>query len=728
MNISIIIFSLTLILVAESYLSAETSVWLGEISSIATKSSKKTGASPGSVSVVLDTDIEARGVQTADQALNTTPGVFNRRGKGFMDTSSALTLRGIPGQKRTLILFDGMPMNDAYTGAVSFGGMQTEDIERVEVARGPFSGLYGGNAMGGVVNFISRRPNKREMIVKTGYGGALDSSISMESMTKSYISYGDKIGEKIRFLGSFGYKRTEGYPSGLNVQSTLPTGLTGWSETTSNKGLTRYIVGNKGNNGWQENNTAIKSWYDISDSEKLKFSFSRTGYDYFYGAPETYLKDGSSAPVWTYGTVKESSFLSGPGGRLQNSFSVGYEKELSNAGIKASVGVIDIVKSWYISPGYTAATTRFGGPGKIAETPAFSYTSQLQATFPDFSDIHFLTGGVSHRFSKATTREKTLSNWKDENSAGALTYKSSGKNSDLGLYLQDEIKLHSSFTVYLSARMDWWKTYDGLAEQPGVAGYPIKYGTRSDSAFSPKGALVYKPLKKTTLRASSGKSFRSPTVYELHRTWNYYSTVYEANPDLKPETVISWDLGIDQNMWFGAKISAVYFENNMKNLIYRQTITPTLKRYVNAGKAFGKGWEFEAEQIFEKGGRVFANLTLNEAEIKENSANIASVGKKLVDLPTRIYSFGGDFKAGRFGFSGIGRYVGKRYGYDDNSDTVNGVYGSRDPYFTAEVKTELKVTDWVSVSLSVFNMFDKEYYDYYLAPGRSWFAELVWKL
>ncbi|HAN03814.1 MAG TPA: TonB-dependent receptor, partial [Elusimicrobia bacterium] len=140
---------------------AETEVWAGQVVGVAARGPKSARKNPGSVSVVARQDLEAKTVQSADQALNALPGVFNRRGKGLMDTSSAVTLRGVPEQKRTLVLFDGVPMNDAYTGVVSFGGMQADDIERVEVGRGPFSGLYGGNAMGGVVNFVPRRPLKR---------------------------------------------------------------------------------------------------------------------------------------------------------------------------------------------------------------------------------------------------------------------------------------------------------------------------------------------------------------------------------------------------------------------------------------------------------------------------------------------------------------------------------------------------------------------------------------
>ena len=96
-----------------------------------------------------------------DQAVNTLPGVFDTRGKGLTDTLSSINLRGMPGQARTLVLLDGMPLNSAYTGNVQFGGLAPEDIRQIEVIRGPFSSLYGGYAMGGVVNILTKMPRKR---------------------------------------------------------------------------------------------------------------------------------------------------------------------------------------------------------------------------------------------------------------------------------------------------------------------------------------------------------------------------------------------------------------------------------------------------------------------------------------------------------------------------------------------------------------------------------------
>lgn len=727
MKIKFLLFLPALLALTSEYAAAQTEVWVGEVVAISARGPKSVEKTPGSVSVVVKQDMDAKTMQSADQALNALPGVFNRRGKGLMDTSSAVTLRGVPEQKRTLVLYDGIPLNDAYTGAVSFGGMQIEDIDRVEVARGSFSGLYGGNAMGGVVNFVPRQPEKRELSLKAGYGGPVGPEPAMENMFSGYLSYGDRFGKKLRLLAGYGYKYTDGYASDMNVQSAAVTaGLTGWDRTTDNTGKPRYLIGDKGDNGWKETNASLRVWYDLSDRDKLSISFSSLEYGYSYGDPHTYLRNAAGAEVWSYGSVKEGSFLGGDGGRQQNSYSAAYDRKDDSFELKVSLGYIDTLKNWYVTP-TAASALRSGGAGKVSNTPASSLNSEVQLTLPEILPRQSLIGGVSWRYSEAETSENNLANWKNETAKGALTYKAGGKNSDIGAYLQDEIRLHDKLAAYLSLRGDWWRTYDGAADQPGTAGYPVSYSSRTDSSLSPKASLVYNPSDAATMRASVGRSFRSPTVYELYRTWNSGSKVYRGNPDLDPETVDSWDIGVEYRPWKGLKLGAVYFENRMKDLVYRRTVNANLLIYENAGEAFGNGWEFEAEQVFDHG-RVFANLTLNDAEITKNSANAGSVGKKLQDLPDKLYSFGGDVKAGKFTFGALGRYVGKRWTSDANTDKVEGVYGSRDSYFTAEVKVAWNPLDDLSVSLALQNLFNEVYYDYYRAPGRTWFTEVSWKI
>ena len=92
---------------------------LDEIVVTATRTEKEAATAPGIVNVVTKKEMETRNINTVDEALDTLPGVFNRR-QSLTDTQSSILLHGIPDQKRTLILKDGVTLNNGYDGSVSF--------------------------------------------------------------------------------------------------------------------------------------------------------------------------------------------------------------------------------------------------------------------------------------------------------------------------------------------------------------------------------------------------------------------------------------------------------------------------------------------------------------------------------------------------------------------------------------------------------------------------------
>ncbi len=310
---------------------------LQEIVVTATRTEKETENAPGKANVVTKKEIEKRKVDTVDSTLNTIPGVFDRR-QSLMDTSSSISLNGIPDQKRTLILLDGIPINNAYDGGVSFSGLSLENIERVEVVQGPFSSLYGGHAMGGVVNVITKMPEKREFYFNGGYGESLDRGKSLDDFRKTYFSYGDRPYDGLSMFLSYGYKSTHGFPKDLNVQSSAPpAGITGWSLTTDNGtygGQPRYLIGDRGSNQWWDDDMTIKMEYDFSKESKLRFSYIRTRYEYDYADPHTYLRDAAGNPVYSYGTVNQSSFVDGNGGKEDNIYNISYETEIGRVKTK----------------------------------------------------------------------------------------------------------------------------------------------------------------------------------------------------------------------------------------------------------------------------------------------------------------------------------------------------------------------------------------------------------
>ncbi|MGH7412347.1 MAG: TonB-dependent receptor, partial [Candidatus Methylomirabilis sp.] len=118
---------------------------------------------PANVTVLTREEIQQSPARTVDDLLRQVPGfsLFRRSGSLVTHpTTQGVSLRGIgpSGVSRTLVLLDGVPLNDPFGGWVYWSKVPLESIERIEVVRGGGSGVYGNYALGGVINIVTRRP------------------------------------------------------------------------------------------------------------------------------------------------------------------------------------------------------------------------------------------------------------------------------------------------------------------------------------------------------------------------------------------------------------------------------------------------------------------------------------------------------------------------------------------------------------------------------------------
>ncbi len=107
-----------------------------------------------SVSVVTREQLERQQIRHAADALRSLPGVSVSQ-QGTPGNVTNIRIRGAE-SKHTLVLIDGIEVNSPTDGAFDFSNVSAEDIERIEVLRGPQSGLYGGGAIGGVVSITTK--------------------------------------------------------------------------------------------------------------------------------------------------------------------------------------------------------------------------------------------------------------------------------------------------------------------------------------------------------------------------------------------------------------------------------------------------------------------------------------------------------------------------------------------------------------------------------------------
>ena len=117
----------------------------------ATKTAESAEKVPASVSVVTAKEIAAHNYSSTAQALGQLPGVYlSPVGDG------GISMRGF-GSADILVIVDGQPINNGWNGAVDWSMIPIQNIERIEVVRGAASSLYGGRAVGGVIQIITKK-------------------------------------------------------------------------------------------------------------------------------------------------------------------------------------------------------------------------------------------------------------------------------------------------------------------------------------------------------------------------------------------------------------------------------------------------------------------------------------------------------------------------------------------------------------------------------------------
>lgn len=127
---------------------------------------------PAGVTVIDRATIEQRGYTDLVQALADVPGLRVAQSGGY-GAQASVFIRGT-NSNHVLVLRDGIPVNDPAdpSGAYDFGSDTLDDIERIEIIRGPMSSLYGSGAIGGVINLITRKGSGRLHASLTAAGGS----------------------------------------------------------------------------------------------------------------------------------------------------------------------------------------------------------------------------------------------------------------------------------------------------------------------------------------------------------------------------------------------------------------------------------------------------------------------------------------------------------------------------------------------------------------------------
>jgi outer membrane receptor protein involved in Fe transport len=439
---------------------------------------------PGSVSVVPYQELRSMRYPTVAEAVRGVRGIYTSDDRGYV----TLGFRGFsrPGDygNRVLVLLNGQPMNDDWLWSSYVGydfRTDLDDVERIEVVRGPGSVLYGTGAFSGVVNVVTRGPDER-----TGAEVGVSAVGDGVARARARVQYqlGDHGGVWTSIAAGHGAGRDFYFPE---YATQGPPQVAG-----NARGLDSFDVVT-----W----TGQARW----DFLKLQWSLNSHRKTLPTGQFDTILGDGDTRQTDTRGMVE----------------------------LKAEPKLGDRFESTT-----RAYANYYGYRGHFAHLADASDGGNEYLTF----DGQWV-GAEQRLVYKPLASLRVTGGGEVQRHFNAHTYDTSDLPS-VGLY-DDETNNFSLFAAYLvgdyvparwlkvelGGRFDQYQ-YDSFT--PTHATQPILgFGVGS---FSPRAAVIVKPTNDDIVKLLAGQAFRAPSIYEL-----YYASPPQqlANPQLSPEHMTS---------------------------------------------------------------------------------------------------------------------------------------------------------------------------------------------
>ncbi len=708
-------------------------VELGEVVVTSTRTNASLFDAPAAVTVINANSMETKNASRLGDVLDRVPSLYLRGGalgqsQGTTGTSS-MSLRGID-QTKTLILLDGQTIQDASSGKVNWRVPFVEDIARVEVVPGAFSSLYGSNAIGGVVNIITKQPDKREFTakIKKGWSDASGEDAS--------IYFRDKMDNGLGLVTGFGHQNRDSYVNDFVVKAPVAgaagTPVSGAQAITTREGVPTYLVGDMGTTPWNATNATAKLFYDLNTRDKVyagvNYQETKQGYTQF----NTYLKNTVTGAPVSSGTLGINgqrvvlansdftlfSFL--PLHEATARYFVGYDGTVGNDYLlKADLAKIERAYSFTLA---SPTATWNSGAGTLSDTPNDSLDGAVQLTFP-VGSRHILVTGLALHKDSVNQQIYALPSWRDPGSRTAVNSGYRGHSTTASVFAQDEFGATDTLKIYLGGRWDGWQTKGDNFSVVAPVGYTF-YSARSVSAFSPKVSAVYKPMESAVLRASFGKSFRAPTNQDLYTSSTSRGRTTTGDSNLQPERGSTWEVGSEFSFTKDTRITATYYDTRLNNLIYLMQVSAANSLRINAGKAKVNGIELGVTTKLARWLELDANYAYINSSILENAADPLSVGKRLTDAPGNIVGIGLTARQGAWSCTLNARYMSHIYWTAQNTDTVEGVPGSYDAHTMVNAKFGYAFSKEVKGSVAINNLLNKKAYSYFLLPSRNVTAEM----
>lgn len=530
-----------------------------EVVVTATRTENDVKKVPASTQVITQEDIKRGGATSVRNALSMYANIFQKskvRGGGH-----DIIIRGME-TKHSLVMVNGRRISNeadasGLGNAMSLDRININDVEKIEIVRGPSSALYGSEAMGGVLNIITK-PSKEQTLLTGLEHTSEDTSHWWHADTGRIGNFSMTLDARFNKINrSMLDTATESDPYG--------------TAQTYNASLNYYVNDH---------------------------SYVNAYMDYY----SQHLKTDMGTPAMKPITLTTSSGMSLSGqAMLEGTGSKAFKQKNYGISWNGKTDKNDWQIQAYMSKfnwSTTSNTKVLGSIPPAGMAGMFNYLLQKKNTYDFNHDEHnmwaiegrdSLRVNDHHRvtFGAEYVKDKVAGTGLGSNGDGVHSITENGKTK-----LSSE-KTLSSYAAYLQDEIEYGKWFIVPA---------IRYDHHSayGSHTSPKIGVTYNATDHFRIKANYGDGFKAPSVSQL-----YYDLDMEmgrgnwvhltGNPNLKPEKSKSWDLGVEAEFGKGYG-SLTYFDNDVDNLIAsipkgKDSNGHNLHRYENVNKARIKGLE-----------------------------------------------------------------------------------------------------------------------------------------
>lgn len=570
---------------------------------------------PASVSVLDANDVSHAAAQTVDDLLRQVPGfsIFRRSSSVVANpTTQGVSLRGAgaTGASRTLVMADGVPLNDAFGGWVYWDRVPRTAIDRVEIVRGGASDLYGSDALSGVINLLTR-PSNRVVNVESSYGTRDTADVSFFAADKWKGLSATLAGEAYR---------TDGY----------------------------FIIAPN-----------LRGTADAQAASKHRALTLRLGYDF---TPDN--------GVFVRGSLFDEDRLNGTvlqtNDTAMESLAVGGHFK-THDGSNWNLTLFANQQRYHQTFSTVAANRNSEALNRLQFVP--SRDAGLSFNWSRTFEKQLLVAGADVRGVRGTSDETVIAN----NRATTFT-SSGGRQRRAGFFAQDLVTISPRWQLSINARYDTWRDYSAAIISHNLttgAITPRFIPARSLDAFSPRLSLIFRPTETVSLRAAGYRAFRAPTLNELYRGFRVGNTQTNANENLVAERLTGGEVGAS---WTPARnlvtrLTGYWTETINPITNFTLSVTPALitRERRNLGRTRSSGIEAEAELRVARYWQVTAGYLFADATGRRAPQDVTLVGNQIPQVPRHQFTLQTVYSHPRFVTAAVQfRATGRQFDDDQN--------------------------------------------------------------